>query len=229
MDVFVTGGTGYLGRPLITDLLSRGHRVRALARAGSEKRLPAGTEVVTGNALDAATWADRVAPADTLVHLVGTPRPNPSKAEQFRQVDLASIRAAVDAARRARIRHFVYVSVAQPAPVMKAYIAVRQQGEALIREAGLTATILRPWYVLGPGHWWPYALVPVYWVLGVLPSTAESARRLGLVTHRQMLAALVDAVEHPPAAGVRIVDVPKIRESRVQRTRPTYRGAAGAA
>jgi uncharacterized protein YbjT (DUF2867 family) len=212
MNVFVTGGTGYLGRPLIAQLLERGYRVRALARPGSENRLPPGTEIVTGNALDAATWADHVAPADTLVHLVGTPRPSPSKAELFRQVDLASIRAAVAAATRANVRHFVYLSVAQPAPIMKAYIAVRQRGEALIRDARLDATILRPWYVLGPGHWWPYALVPVYWLLRVLPSTAESARRLGLVTHRQMLNALVHAVEHPPN-GVRIVDVPKIRES----------------
>jgi uncharacterized protein YbjT (DUF2867 family) len=223
-NIFVTGGTGYLGRPLIAQLLERGYRVRALARAGSENRLPPGTEIVIGNALNAATWVDRVGPADTLVHLVGTPRPSPSKAEQFRQVDLASIRAAVAVAIRARVRHFVYVSVAQPAPVMKAYIAVRQRGEKLLRDAGLNATILRPWYVLGPGHWWPYALVPVYWVLGALPSTADSARRLGLVTHRQMLGALVDAVENPPS-GVRIVDVPKIRECGVQRTGSTCDGS----
>ena len=40
--VFVTGGTGYLGRPLIRELLIRGHTVRALVRPGSEKKLPAG-------------------------------------------------------------------------------------------------------------------------------------------------------------------------------------------
>jgi uncharacterized protein YbjT (DUF2867 family) len=208
--VFVTGGTGYLGRPLISRLLQRGHRVGALARRGSEHRLPPGTDAVIGDALDSTTWMAQVAPADTLVHLVGTPKPNPSKADQFRQVDLASIRAAVAAATHARVRHFVYVSVAHPAPMMKAYIEVRQQGEALIREAGLNATILRPWYVLGPGHWWPYALVPIYWVLSVVPSTAGSARRLGLVTHHQMLGALVRAVEDPPT-GVRIVGVPEIR------------------
>ena len=207
--VFVTGGTGYLGRPLIGELLERGHRVRALVRKGSERRLPPGTDSVTGDALDSAGWAEQVVPADTFVHLVGTPKPNPSKAAQFQQVDLASIRAAVAAATRAQIRHFVYVSVAQPAPVMQAYIEVRQQGEMLIREAGLSATILRPWYVLGPGHWWPYVLVPVYWVLRVVPSTAESARRLGLVTHHQMLAALVRAVENP-TTGVRILGVPEI-------------------
>ena len=37
--VFVTGGTGYLGRPLIRELLTRCHTVRALVRPGSEKKL----------------------------------------------------------------------------------------------------------------------------------------------------------------------------------------------
>ncbi len=32
--VFVTGGTGYIGRSLIKGLIARGHQVRALARLG---------------------------------------------------------------------------------------------------------------------------------------------------------------------------------------------------
>ena len=148
--VFVTGGTGYLGCPLIAALLERGHRVKALVRPGSEQQLPTGAEAVRGDALRAETFAAAVPPADTLVHPVGTPRPSPAKAAEFRAVDLPSIRASVSAALSASVRHLVYVSVAQPAPAMQAYIAVRQEGERLIREAGLTATILRPWYVLGP-------------------------------------------------------------------------------
>lgn len=165
---------------------------------------------MTGNALDALSWADTVRPAETLVHLVGTPRPNPSKARQFRDVDLASILAAVDAATRSGVRHLVYVSVAHPAPVMRAYIEARTEGEALVRASGLEATVLRPWYVLGPGHRWPYLLLPVYAVFERMPRTAEGARRLGLVTREQMIAALVRAVENPPH-GVRIVEVPEIR------------------
>jgi nucleoside-diphosphate-sugar epimerase len=49
--VFISGGTGYLGQPLIMELLGRGHQVRALVRAGSESKLPPECEAVTGNAL----------------------------------------------------------------------------------------------------------------------------------------------------------------------------------
>ena len=208
--VFVTGGTGYVGRPLITQLLQRGHEVRALVRPGSEKKLPAGCQAILGDALDGNSYASKITPSGTFVQLVGVSHPSPAKAAEFRSVDLASGQNAVEAARRAGVQHFVYVSVAQPAPVMKAYIEVRSQCEAMIRGSGMNATILRPWYVLGPGHRWPYLLLPAYKLMEMLPSTREGATRLGLVTREQMVAALIDAVE-APARGVRIVEVLEIR------------------
>jgi uncharacterized protein YbjT (DUF2867 family) len=147
---------------------------------------------------------------DTFVHLIGVPHPSPAKAKQFREIDLVSIKVALKAAGDAGVRHFVYLSVAHPAPVMKEFIAVRSAGEQMIRESGMHATFVRPWYVLGPGHLWPYAILPVYWILERLPKTKESAERLGLVTIDQMLSALVWSIENPPS-DVQIVDVPRIR------------------
>ncbi len=211
-NTFITGGTGYIGRALIPELLARGHRVRALSRAASVASVPAGATPVIGDALDAASFAGVLDAETTLVHLVGTPHPSPAKAMEFERVDLASIRASVDAARRASIAHLIYVSVAHPAPVMHAYVAARIAGETAIAGAGLCATILRPWYVVGPGHWWPLALSPLYWIAEWLPASRETARRLGLVTLAQMVAALVRAVENPPQDhDVRVVDVAAIR------------------
>jgi uncharacterized protein YbjT (DUF2867 family) len=211
--VFITGGTGYLGRPLITELLERGFAVHALARRQSVRKLPSGAAPVIGNALDDATFAAALPPRATFVHLVGTPHPNPAKASEFRRVDLVSIKAAVAAAVRAGVHHFVYVSVAHPAPVMHAYIAVREEGEALVRSTGMRATILRPWYILGPGHRWPYLLLPIYAVLRRVPATRQGAERLGLVTRRTMIAAIVSAIKAPPGEGVRTMEVPDIRQA----------------
>ena len=215
--VFVTGGTGYIGLALLDALVTRGHKVRALVRPASAPLLPVGVGPVFGNALDADSYADEVPPADTFVQLVGTRHPGPRQAEEFARVDLPSGLAAVNASVQAHVRHLVYVSVAHPAPVMQEYIATRRAVEARIGEAcatsWLAATVLRPWYVLGPGHRWPYLLTPLYALGRALPQTREGARRLGLVTQAQMVAALVEAVENPPdgsSSEPRVWEVPRI-------------------
>jgi len=209
-NIFITGGTGYMGARLIAELLQRGHMVRALARQGSEQKLPTGCLPIIGNALDKNSYMNKIPPAETFVHLVGVSHPNPSKAEQFRAIDLASVQNAVPAAVAAGVKHFVYVSVAHPAPVMKAYWQTRAECEAVICASGLNATILRPWYVLGPGHRWPYVLLPFTWLFERLPATRETAQRLGFVKLNQMIAALVNAVENP-VQGIRIMEAVQIR------------------
>lgn len=208
--VFVTGATGYLGARLIPRLLARGHHIIALTRAASAGAVPSGCEVAVGNPLKSGTFVEQVRGADTLVHLVGAPKPAPWKGAQFRAIDGPSAMAAIRAACEAGVRHMVYVSVAHPAPTMRDYIAVRRDCEAAIATAGLVATILRPWYILGPGHWWPLALQPVYRLMELFPGTKAAARRLGLVTIQEMLIAMTWAIEQPPSVS-RVIEVPEIR------------------
>lgn len=210
-NVFLTGGTGYIGRRLIPALIARGHNVDALVRAGSEQRLPAGATPIVGNVLARESFTSAVARGSLVVHLVGTPHPSPKKAAEFEAIDFVGAQECIAAGKSAGARHFVYVSVAHPAPVMHAYVDVRMRVEALLRESGMPHTVLRPWYVLGPGHRWAYALLPMYWLLGALPATRDGARRLGMVTLRQMIGALTWAVETSGPAS-RVIEVPEIRD-----------------
>ena len=210
ISVFVTGGTGYIGTPLIRMLLDRGHKVRALVRPSSDKKLPAGCEAVVGNALDSDSYTSCIPPSHTFVQLVGVAHPSPSKSAEFQAIDRACALGAIAAAKNAGIQHFVYLSVAQPAPMMKSYIAIREECESALHSSGMNVTIVRPWYVLGPGHRWPYALLPMYWICDLIPSTRDGARRLGLVTLPQITRTLVSAIENP-CVGARIIEVPQIR------------------
>lgn len=121
-------------------------------------------------------------------------------------MDLPSIRASVAAALGAGVRHLVYVSVAHPAPVMRAYIAVRR-GRAADPGERPGGDGPPPLVRAGPGSPLAYLLLPIYALLARLPSTRDGAQRLGLVTREQMLRALVRAVEDPPT-NVRVIGVP---------------------
>ena len=146
------------------------------------------------------------------MQLVGVPHPSPAKAQQFYDIDLVSARASIDAAAARLVDHFVYVSVAQPAPIMKAYQLSRAIAEGHLAQAGLTSSVLRPWYVLGPGHRWPIVLTPFYWIAERRASSRASALRLGLVTIDQMVATLALVVAAPPRTS-RILTVPDIRRA----------------
>jgi uncharacterized protein YbjT (DUF2867 family) len=213
-SVFIAGGTGYIGVPLIRALVQRKHNVRALVRQGSEYKLPPGCASVLGNALDSTSYASRISPSKTFVQLVGVSHPGPTKAAEFESIDKIAALGAIEAAKQSGVAHFIYLSVAQPAPMMKSYVAVRAECEAALKSSRMNATIIRPWYVLGPGHRWPYVLLPIYWICEQIPSTRDGARRLGLVRLDQIVRTLVSAVENPPA-GMRIVEVPQIRTGSV--------------
>ena len=208
--VFLTGSTGYLGRATSAVLLARGHDVDALSRPGSERLLAAGVVPVIGDPLDADSYFRALRPEHVIVHLVGTPKPAPWKAEAFERVDRGSVQQLARAAEASPVSHVVYVSVAQPAPLMRAYQDARRRAEAVLRDTGLPLTILRPWYVLGPGHRWPIVFQPIYSLAELVPAMRDGARRLGLVTLAQMVSALVDAVE-TAGTETRTLDVTHIR------------------
>lgn len=124
------------------------------------------------------------------------------------------MREAVSVCGELGTQHFVYLSVAHPVPLgmMKNYIAVRAECERMIEERRLNSTILRPWYVVGPGRQWASLLLPFYKVCEWLPFTRDAALRLGLVTLSELILSLIAAVESP-AQGIRVVEVPEIRSA----------------
>lgn len=76
--VFVTGGSGAVGRALVARLALAGDRVIALARSRTAAGVveEAGAEPVIGDLAEAGAWTHDVAEADLVVHL-GLPRLRP--------------------------------------------------------------------------------------------------------------------------------------------------------
>lgn len=202
-----------MGKRLIPLLQEKGYAVTALVRKGSESKLPPGCEVVVANPFEAASFMKDIPAGATFVQLLGVPHPGPKKKEQFKTIDLASAKASAIAALHAGVKHFVYVSVAQtPTSIMKDYQECRAEAETTIRATTIPATFIRPWYVIGPGHYWPLLFQPFFKILEWIPYTSAKAKALRVVYLKQMLNALLDAVENDPADGINIVEVEDLRK-----------------
>jgi uncharacterized protein YbjT (DUF2867 family) len=209
--IFITGATGYMGTRLIEKLLQKGHRVIALVRKGSEHKVPAGADTITGDPFDATSFQQLIPSGGVFVQLLGVAHPSPKKAKQFKEIDLRSVKASADAASNAGVAHFIYVSVAmEPSRLMEAYQEVRKEGEKYCMKKKLHCTFIRPWYVLGPGHWWPVILLPFYGLAELSPAWRKKARTKALVTIKQMLNALMNTIESAPLP-LRILEIKDIR------------------
>jgi hypothetical protein len=72
MNVFVTGGSGFIGKTLCRHLLGQGHGVTVLSRgAGGGGGLPTGVAMCQGDPNLPGAWQDVAAGHDAFVNLVG--------------------------------------------------------------------------------------------------------------------------------------------------------------
>lgn len=211
--IFITGGTGYIGKRLIKALVKEGdYQIKALVRKESAHKLPPGCDPIIGDALDSHSYLDQIPERAVFIHLVGVAHPSPRKKQEFREIDGVSVREAAIAATLSHARHFIYMSVSQyPSSIMRDYQQVRFMGEKLVKGTGIPCSFIRPWYVLGPGHWWPLLLRPFYWLATLFPASREIARQQGLVTIDQMIATLAYAIRNAPVTSI-IYTVPEIRQ-----------------
>ncbi|WP_462324483.1 TIGR01777 family oxidoreductase [Desulfoplanes sp.] len=104
MRYFILGGTGFIGRHLVTQLIDKGHGVIALVRS-TRKPLPDAldsVDIVQGDPLAPGSWQDRLrdSNADVVVNLVGNPiiqRWTPELKKVIHDTRILSTRMAVQA------------------------------------------------------------------------------------------------------------------------------------
>ncbi|MGC7847530.1 TIGR01777 family oxidoreductase [Desulforudis sp. 1088] len=128
MKVVVTGGTGFIGRPLVASFLDRGDEVTVLTRSKTG-RLPAGVKAVTWPAGGPAAsgeeggippgeaesrWWEALDGADAVVHLAGESiaarRWTPEQKERIRESRVQGTRVLVETLARVKRRPGVLVS-----------------------------------------------------------------------------------------------------------------------
>jgi NADH dehydrogenase len=155
--LLVSGGTGFIGSAIVRELLARGEVVGVLGRDSSKVRRLYGDSVeareadVTrpGEALEEAMRG--VAVAIDCVQFPNYPIEDKSRGWTFEAVDLKGAINQVDAAVRAGVRRYVYLSGVGAAPDAKEHwFRFKWQAEQHLRESGLEWVVVRPTWVYGP-------------------------------------------------------------------------------
>jgi nucleoside-diphosphate-sugar epimerase len=171
-QVFITGGSGFIGQVLVRRIRDEGHPVRVLVRSEESAATVSalGAEPVRGELTDPATWRDGVTSSDVVFHLAAETDITADR-ERHELVTVRGTQAAVDAARYAQVPRFVHcgseaallagdplVDVDETAPLRPdseaAYCAVKAVAEKIVLDAnapGFATVSIRPRFVWGPG------------------------------------------------------------------------------
>lgn len=153
--IAVTGATGFVGRHVVSELTSRGARVRALARRADKASavLPRVDSVMVtlGDVFDRGAMRRLCDGADALVHLVGI-RKEERGGVTFERMHVDATRAALDVCRGGGIGRVVHMSALGVRPTASTgYQRTKHAAETLVRDSGLDWTILRPSLIVGRG------------------------------------------------------------------------------
>ncbi len=109
MNCLVTGGTGFLGRHLVRQLLEQEHGVRALVRSESLSLERAGADMIVGDVLEPETLVEAVEGIDTVFHLAGRVQHKGEPTEVY-QLHVEGTRNMLAAAKAAGVKRFVHMS-----------------------------------------------------------------------------------------------------------------------
>src|SRR5687768_55908 len=151
MRVFVTGGSGFVGRAVVAELLGRGHAVTLLVHRGAVDGLTGDVRTVRGDLFDDAALDAGMAGCDAAIHLVGIIFEKPANGVTFDRVHHQGTRHLVDGARRAGVRRYVHMSALGTRPnAASEYHRTKHLAEEYVRASGLDWTILRPALIHGP-------------------------------------------------------------------------------
>jgi len=179
--VFVTGGTGFVGKAVIHALQAHGFTVRCLVRPGSEADLKGfeGIERVPGDVLIPKGLEASMEGCDALIHLVGIIRERPGRGVTFERLHSVATANMVKAAEAAEVPRFIHMStLGTRANARSRYHQTKWEAEETVRASRLQWTVFRPSIIYGVGDGFVSVLARMIKWLPAAPVIGDGKYRL---------------------------------------------------
>ena len=215
--IALTGSTGFIGRHLLRSLSARGYRVRVLLRRPVEALPEGASGAVVGDLARPINMAAALAGVDAVVHSAGLAHAmSGAPDDDFRSSNTEATGRLAEAAQRARVRRFVFLSSIRaqsgpsaaaplcetdsPAPT-DAYGRSKLAAEEALARTGLDWAALRPVLVYGAGVKGNMAaLLRLARSPYPLPLASLTGRR-SLVSLESLASAVASVLEAPAPIG----------------------------
>lgn len=196
----VVGSTGMLGGMITRKLLQKRAPVRVLVRSGSTDI--AGAQPVPGDLKDRGSLDAACAGITTVITTANSAQRGGE--DNVETVDLQGNLALIDAAKKAGVRHFIFVSAAavdesSPVPLF----AAKARAEKHLRASGMTWTIIAPHIFMDV--WFPMIIGSALGAGRPVPLVGGGKRRHSFIAVEDVAAFAVASVDNPAAKNRRLI------------------------
>ncbi|HTR80754.1 MAG TPA: complex I NDUFA9 subunit family protein [Bacteroidota bacterium] len=211
MRIFLTGGTGYVGRQILRDLCAKGHAVTTLVRPGSRHKLPdelrRNVALIEGDILRPESYANAFHKCEACINLPGILREFPSKGVTFEGVHFRGTKLLIDlAGKNAPIRFIQMSALGVRQGAATKYQKTKYRAEEYLKASGMHWTIFRPSLMFGNEK---EGLMNFMTVLKdllamapfVVPVLGDGKYRFQPVAVQNVSEGFVEALERPEAIG----------------------------
>lgn len=151
MKVAVIGGTGFVGRYIVSALIEAGHSVALLVRPGSAGKLqcPDAVQVTVGDVGSATAVAKTLEGCDAVIYCIGILRESRRNGVTFEALQYEGVVRTVEAAINAGVKHFLLMSANGIKSPGTPYQETKKRAEDVVLASGLDATVFRPSVIFG--------------------------------------------------------------------------------
>jgi uncharacterized protein YbjT (DUF2867 family) len=196
--IFIAGASGFVGGHLVDFLLSKGHKVKCLAR--SKKTITSlaekGAEVVPGDITHAETLRGVLRPEDIVIHLVGIIEEKGDAT--FQSIHVEGTKNLVAEAAKAGVRHFFYQSaLGADKNSWSGYLKTKAEAEEMVMQSGIPWTIFRPSLIVGPWDGFTRKIMDMLKFSPVIPLPGEGKAKFQPIYIEDWLTCINRVIDEP--------------------------------
>jgi uncharacterized protein YbjT (DUF2867 family) len=201
MLVLVSGATGFVGRRVAHELLSRDYTVRALVhRRPAEGVLPDSVEVVQGSVTDPPSLQAAAQGCDAVIHMVAVIRkrgPNP-----FEKINVEGALSMARAATSTEVQRFVHVSaLGAQNNDQYPYLLSKWKGEEAVKSVGIPYVITRFSIIFGEGDEFTNSLAGLVKAFPIVPVAGSGKNKFQPIHVDDAARCIVQSLEAPELTG----------------------------
>jgi NADH dehydrogenase len=202
MKVFITGGSGFVGRAIIQQLLTSGHSVRALIRQPDALFHFSNVETIVGDTTQPETLENQLFDCHAVIHLVGIIREFSGRGITFKQLHIESTANILRAAEKQGVERYLQMSAnGSRDDSITNYHRTKWKAEELVQKSGLDWTIFRPSLIFGQHDQFVNMLAQLIRKLPLVPVMGDGQYQLQPVSVFDIAKSFAAALNKPETIG----------------------------